>query len=106
MYSDSAADLLKIPRTTTHAELVSQIKSKLKEDLEAFRQSLNTRNDSFMKELQERSYSKAAVVIGGLHVEDLREKLEKAGIGCDVYEPPGYQRESENLIQDFQRDLR
>jgi hypothetical protein len=106
MYSDSAADLLKIPHNISHAELLTQVKSRIKEELEAFRQSLYARNDSFVKEIQGHDFTKGAVVIGGLHVEDLREKLEKAGVGCDIYEPPGYQRENENLIQDFQRDLR
>ena len=105
LYSESAADLLKIPRDTPHEKLIGQIKDRLKEELEAFRKSLDSRDDFFVKALQDHEFSKAALVIGGLHADDLKEKLTKAGIGCEVLEPPGYQREDEKLIQDFQKAL-
>ena len=104
-YADSAADLLKVPRTLPREQLMTQIKDKIKVELEALRKSLSDRDDAFVKVVQNHDFTKAAVVIGGLHADDLKEKLEKAGIGCEVLEPPGYQREDENLIQDFQRAL-
>lgn len=105
LYTESATDLLKIPRDTPPETLMIQIKSKLKEELEAFRKSLSARDDSFIKTLQTHEFTRAAVVIGGLHAEDLRAKMEEAGLGCEVLEPPGYQREDEQLIQDFQKAL-
>jgi hypothetical protein len=42
-------------------------------------------------------------VIGGLHAADLKAKLETAGLNCEILEPPGYARNSENLIRDFEK---
>lgn len=105
LYSDSAAELLKVPKDTPEEKLMGQIKDKLKTELESFRKSLLARNDSFVKVLQGHEFTKAAIVIGGLHADDLKEKIEKAGMGCEVLEPPGYQRDDEQLVQEFQKAL-
>ncbi len=31
--------------------------------------------------------------------------MSAAGLNCEVFEPPGYQREDERLVQDFERAL-
>jgi hypothetical protein len=103
LYTDSAAELLKISKDTPRDKMLMQIKERIKDELTAFRNSLYARNDSFVKVLQEHDFKHAAVVIGGLHAADLRDKLEKAGLGCEVYEPPGYQPEDEKLVDDFQK---
>lgn len=105
LYSDAAADLLKVPKNTPVPELLKQIQVRIKEDLAAFRKSLSDRNDGFVKVLQEKPFETAAVVIGGLHAEDLKEKLEAANLACEVYEPPGYQKEAEQLVLDFEKAL-
>ncbi|MGZ3723115.1 MAG: hypothetical protein ACXVA9_09305, partial [Bdellovibrionales bacterium] len=105
LYTDSAADLLKVPKDTPADKLLVQIKTRIKEELDTFKKSLQTRNDAFIKVLKEHEFGKAAVVIGGLHADDLREKLEKAGMGCEILEPPGYQADDEHLIQDFEKAL-
>jgi hypothetical protein len=105
LYTDSAADLLKVSKDTPREQLVIQVKGRIKEELDTFTKSLQTRNDSFVKVLQDHDYKKAVVVVGGLHAEDLREKLEKAGLGCEIFEPPGYQADDEHLIEDFQKAM-
>lgn len=105
LYSESASELLKVAKDTPPEKLMPLVKDKLKEELAAFDKSLVDRNDSFVKALETQDFKNAAVVIGGLHAEDLKEKIEKAGMNCVVLEPPGYQRESEALIQDFKKAL-
>lgn len=105
LYSEGAADLLKVPKDTPVDKLLPMIKERINTELQAFQKSLHDRNDAFLKTLEERDFSKAAVVIGGLHAEDLKEKIEKAGMNCEVLEPPGYIKENENLVQDFQKAL-
>lgn len=105
LFSGSAADLLQQPKDTPTEKILEKIKEQIRVDLAAFFKSLSDRNDSFVKTLSAQDYEKAAIVVGGLHASDLKEKLEKAGLGCEVYEPPGYQREDENLIQEFQKAL-
>lgn len=106
LYAEAAADLLKVPKDTNVAELKTKIKERVKEELDLFQKSLAARNDSFVKVLKESEYQTAAVVIGGLHAKDLREKLEAAGLACEVYEPAGYRAEDEALIQDFEKTLK
>ncbi len=103
LYSESAAELLKAPKDTPIDKLVVQIKERIKQDLDGYYKSLNARNDSFVKTLVEKDFEKAAIVVGGMHAADLRDKLEKAGLGCEIFEPPGYQRDDEKLVQDFQK---
>lgn len=105
LYSEGAADLLKVPKDTPVDKLLPLIKDRIKSELQAFYKSLDDRNTSFVKVLQDHEFSKAAVVVGGLHAKDLKEKIDKAGMNCEVLEPPGYQRESESLIQDFEKAL-
>jgi hypothetical protein len=106
LYTDSAADLLKVSKDTPADKLLTQIKERIKEELEGFNKSLQTRNEFMVKALQAHEYSKAAIVIGGLHANGLKEKLEKAGLGCEIYEPPGYQPDDEKLVHDFENAMK
>jgi hypothetical protein len=105
LYADTAADTLKVDRATPVPDLLQKIKARMTDDLAAFKQSLTNRNASFVKVLQSQPFEAAAVVIGGLHADDLKEKLEAAGLGCEVLEPPGYRREDEQLLQVFTQVL-
>jgi hypothetical protein len=106
LYADAAADLLKVPKDTKVEELKTKINERSHEELNQFEQTLYDRNAAFVKALQSREFKTAAVVIGGLHAADLKSKLEKAGFACDVYEPPGYSAQDENLIKEFAKALK
>ncbi len=103
LYLEAAADLLKIPRDTPLATVQSKIKENIREELALFTKSLDERNSAFVKSLSGREFKTAAIVIGGLHAKDLKAKLQAAGLGCDVYEPWGYQPADEKLIQEFEK---
>jgi len=105
-FAEAAAELLKEKRDAPPAVLLPKIKERLGNELELFFKSLADRNDLFVKALQANAFKGAAVVIGGLHVEDLKTKLEAAGFNCDIMEPTGYAREDEELIKEFQKALR
>lgn len=106
LYAEAAADLLKVPKDTKIEELKAKINERSKTELKAFEQSLYDRNGAFIKALQSRDFKTAAVVIGGLHAEDLKGKLEKAGLACEIFEPSGYSSQDENLIRDFEKALK
>lgn len=106
LYGEAAADLLRLSHDTPPEKLIEEIKERMKSDLEAFQKSLYERNDGFVKVVSEQNFENAAVVIGGLHAEDLKNKLQSAGIGCEVLEPRGYQREEEDLLRQFQNALK
>lgn len=106
LYAETAASLLKEPKETPVDQLQTKIKEKVKEELDLFAKSLTARNEHFVKALEGREFKQAAIVIGGLHANDLKNKLQVAGFACDVLEPPGYNREDENLIQDFEKAMK
>jgi hypothetical protein len=106
LYSEAAADVMKVPKDTSQEELQTQIKERIKQELELLQKSINERNTSFVKALEGRDFQTAAIVIGGLHATDLKEKLQAAGFACDVFEPYGYIQEEEKLIQEFQKALK
>lgn len=103
LFAESAAGVLKVDKETPIAELVPKIKEKISEELTAFNKTLAERNDAFVKALQAQSFKNAAIVIGGLHVADLKDKIEAAGYACEVMEPAGYSRDDENVIRDFEK---
>lgn len=106
LYSEAAADLLKTPKDTPLEQLQAKIKEKIREELDAFKKSLTNRNDAFVKALDGQEFKTAAIVIGGLHVTDLKEKIQAAGYACEVLEPYGYQREDEKLIAEFEKAIK
>lgn len=103
LLAESAADLLKVPKTTPIEQLLELIRKQISDELALFQKSLHDRNDGFVKALQTHPFTSASVIIGGLHASDLKEKLEAAGLPCDIMEPSGYTRENENLIRNFEK---
>ncbi len=105
LYVETAADLLKLPRDTAAPKLIDAIKDRIKQDVEAFRKSLSERNEFFVKALAPHEFETAAIVIGGLHWQDLKDKIQAAKLNCEVYQPPGYQASDERLLEEFQKSL-
>ncbi len=106
MFAEAAINLLKVDQSTPIEKLISLIQDKISEELDLFKKSLNERNDSFVKTLQSYPFKTAAVVIGGLHIQDLKSKVEAAGFGCDIIEPVGYDRDLERTIASFEQALK
>ncbi len=106
MYTEAAAELLKENKDMPVEELLPKLKARFSAEMDMFTKSLTDRNDSFIKTLKEHPFKNAAIVIGGLHAEDLKNKIEAAGFNCDLMEPTGYAREDEDLIKEFQKAIK
>lgn len=105
LYSEAAAELLKLPKSTPKDQILPKIQEHLKEELAAYKKSLYDRDAEFVKAIKNNSFGTAALVVGGLHADDLKNKLQEERISCEVLEPPGYQKESEQLIRDFEKSV-
>jgi hypothetical protein len=101
-YAEVAAKTLKVKVGTPVPELQAKIKEEIRNDVRRLLDSFNERNAGFVKVLEAQDFKEAAVILGGLHAADLKFRLETAGLNCEILEPPGYARDSENLIRDFQ----
>lgn len=88
-YLEAVVKINKLPPKTTVAQALVFIKDKFEEELKKAEILFGQRNDSFVKAIKSHKQT-AFVVIGGLHVKDLKNKLEKENIGCQIVEPAGY----------------
>ncbi len=104
-YQESASKLLGYSKVKPIEDLVPKIREKLKTELDSFESSLKKRNESFAAALKANTFTNAAVVIGGLHAKDLKEKVEELKLNCRVMEPINYPAKDEELIESFRRLL-
>ena len=76
--------------------------NKIKLNINEYNKILSERNDSFIKTIK-KYYTKnnIAVVIGGLHFDDLSSKLVSNKIKSNLYVPNGYDQKSELIIKNI-----
>lgn len=80
-------------------------KLKVKESIKNIEDSLNERNDLIVNLVRKIIDENPVVVIGGLHVKDLTQKLQKEKIPFSIYSPKGYDVRDEQLLEKFKEGL-
>ncbi|MAZ47158.1 MAG: hypothetical protein CME65_01260 [Halobacteriovoraceae bacterium] len=76
-------------------------KSGVINSLGEFERLLKERNKNFEKIILENIERDPVVIIGGLHVEDLKQRLENKSIEVEVIVPAGYRDDELSLLQKF-----
>ena len=71
------------------------------DSLEEFEKLIEERNKIFEKIILENIEKEPVVIIGGLHVEDLKQRLQKKSIEVEVIVPSGYRDDELSLLQKF-----
>ncbi len=66
--------------------------------LERFEQLIVKRNESFFKQTTQNLDKNPVIIIGGLHVNDLRQRLHVKSIAFEIIVPHGYSNDEQNLI--------
>lgn len=80
--------------------------NKIKSNIEEYKNIMALRNDSFIKTIKEYvSKYNVALVIGGLHFDDLNAKLTNNNIKSKLYVPLGYDEKSEQIIKDIIKSI-
>jgi hypothetical protein len=98
--------LLKDHKNPKKLDAISFAKLKASESLTEALFYINKRNDVFIEKIIQNKGSDMAVVIGGMHIKDLSEKLEKLKIPFEVYTPKGYQNLELKLLQTLNKFLK
>ncbi len=78
---------------------------KSKDSLKKVKNLIKERNQSFIKIIKENKNRNIAVVIGGLHIKDLSERLNKEEIPYSIFIPEGYPKKDTELLEEFEKTL-
>ncbi|MBD65791.1 MAG: hypothetical protein CME62_11330 [Halobacteriovoraceae bacterium] len=101
-YNAYAAELEKIAKTKLK-DPINYANNMAKESIKEFYHYIHKRNESFAQSIRRSSYKSSAVIIGGLHAEDLAAKLKPAEV--KIIAIKGYQSNEEELLKMIQKSL-
>jgi hypothetical protein len=104
-YMEGAAQVLKIPPTNDSKAILSQLRSRSEKEIAQFEITIEKRNTKIVQTIEQTDGKNFAVVIGGLHGDNLAIQLEAKGFNCKVYEPKGYSPQAETLIADLKKAI-
>lgn len=102
-YGDVLRDLYKLPASMSAEGLRDFLRQKIQATLLEGQGLVGERNARVVQTIPPNSNKGVAIVIGGLHAKDLRERLDKAGFNCEVMEPDGYGEDEEKLFERLQK---
>lgn len=83
-------ELYGLPPTTTVEEGVTRLREEFKSITERINNGFSQRNQVMLRHALRAPSRPLALVVGGAHAADLKERLEKANAPCVVIEPVGY----------------
>ncbi len=98
-YLDGVIELYKLPAKTTVSQAVQKLKTELKSSVQRLKTSLEKRNAVAVEKIKGSKEKDVAVVYGGMHAAGILKLLEKAGLGCSIVEPIGYQDDEAKLLK-------
>lgn len=97
-YLKLATEILKIPVKTPSDTVLKKLKDEMQERIVKIKVTIGDRNKVFVRNIKKHD-GPSVLVIGGAHLPDLKEKLEKENIGCRVLQTKGYKYDPEALFK-------
>lgn len=85
-YLTSAKQVLKLPAATNEKKVLQKIDSELTLTINNFENLLKQRNEAFLEKIKSLQGRKV-IIIGGLHIDDLKSSLEAEKIPYSVWRP-------------------
>lgn len=102
-YIAALKKVLRIPYATEKEAMV-RLNENLREKFATFKQMISDRNDKFVETVA-RSPKSTAVVIGALHIEDLRKKFEARNEKVEVLAIKGLRGDEERFIEEVEKQI-
>jgi hypothetical protein len=97
-YLEGVISVYQLKSTTTEKEAELAVSADLKKSMETFQATLHTRDLSFAQKIETVNSPKpTALVIGGLHTQDLKAVFESKKMNCVIFEPVSYNSDEELL---------
>jgi hypothetical protein len=103
-YLKSVREILKLPPKATAADARAALALRMREKIAEFREVLAERDRSFVKTI-EQSEKPVAVVIGAIHISDLKKQLEEKSIRTKIESVSGMPGGEAELIDRFEELL-
>ncbi|MCT4641839.1 MAG: hypothetical protein N4A33_06025 [Bacteriovoracaceae bacterium] len=85
---------------------VEKLRLKILQLIAQFEYFIKVRNDRFIESIKRTSGDDNYVVIGGLHIKDLAQKLKKEGYIVDIVTPKNYVDEDDILLDKLKQSLK
>ncbi|MGE0763688.1 MAG: hypothetical protein AB7N80_10460 [Bdellovibrionales bacterium] len=104
-YLDSFIEINNLPVKTNVKQAIAKVRGKLKNKMTELKEIFGLRNQTFVQAIQKSGALEVALVVGGLHAADLKQRLQKALYDCEVVEPKGYNSEDEKLIELLEKQI-
>lgn len=93
-YADAAIKILKLPGSSSIETIQTELSKEIKKNTDTFDSGLKDRNHVFAEKISQLRGS-VAVIIGLLHIEDLKAQLEARSIAVEVWTPEGLPTEGD-----------
>ena len=104
-YIDHVRKLLKIVPQANNEIVLERLDTELTEKIKAFEDTIEERNRRFVATVKA-AKGPSAIVIGALHVENLKALLEADGEHVTVYHSPGLKGDESDLISDIKKIIK
>lgn len=101
-YLSGARGILKMAPETSGVEVSKELDAKLRAKLAEFRAVLRERNAAFVR-VAKFAPAVSAVVIGAIHVTDLREQFKTQNIASLTFEPRGLSGDENELLDQIEK---
>lgn len=104
-YIEGVREVLKLPKGESEVLTLKSLDEEILKSLEKFDQLTRDRNLSFLKQIEKADRDLSVVIIGALHIEDLKKSLNEKHIHYAVWQPKGLESSSDTLLKELRQKL-
>ncbi len=96
-YVATVRDLMKMPADSDEVDVLTKLDEQLRLKMKEFKETLHERNTKFAAKAKA-SQKPSAIVIGAIHVDDLRQQLQEAQLSTVTFKPVGLKGDEAELL--------
>ncbi len=105
-YLEGVREVYSLPKDASVTVALKAVANDLKKSLDQFQKSTHERDLAFVRKInQVKSNKPIALVIGGLHAQDLKAIFGEKKINCLIFEPLAYQNDEEAMRETLKNSL-
>lgn len=97
-FVEGAREMLQMPKTASVKDIQKNLNSELAKSIAQFEDLISQRNNSFLQKISKLNGRKV-ILIGAIHINDLKKKLTDKKIPFSVWKPIGLSSEDEDFLQ-------
>jgi len=102
-YLVSVRKVVGLSSNENYEVVIRRIEEEMRKSFQRYQTLINERNQFFVKAAER--HRPAVIVVGALHVENLKAELEKEGTSVAIYTPKGLVGDEGNVMKQFEKLL-